>query len=209
MYCRTLRMCATAYTTNTVSNMKSMYCGVWRRRGGTKSVYMYVTTAYLCVCDVGMTLLFFSLITTWWVQNMFYRSRLFLPFFLFFLSSIWEYRFLSSSLSLSFSSFQHLVPLWNKKKYYYYSSFITSFIPFFPNSRDATIIVCPIYFFAIFIFLEERSHLVFRLLYNWKMMRWQMHIYIRGHPKIDRERRRRRRRRRIYRWCCHLQKKKR
>ena len=37
---------------------------------------------------------------------------------------------------------------------------------FFPNSRDATIIVCPIYFFAIFIFLKERSHLVFRLLYN-------------------------------------------
>jgi hypothetical protein len=42
------------------------------------------------------------------------------------------------------------------------------------------------------------------------MMRWQMHIYVRGHPKIDRGRRRRRRRRRgIYRWCCHLQKEKR
>jgi hypothetical protein len=36
------------------------------------------------------------------------------------------------------------------------------------------------------------------------MMRWQMHIYVRGHPKIDREKRRRRRR--IYRWYCHLQK---
>jgi hypothetical protein len=28
------------------------------------------------------------------------------------------------------------------------------------------------------------------------MMRWQMHIYVRGHPKIDRGKRRRRRRRR-------------
>jgi hypothetical protein len=36
------------------------------------------------------------------------------------------------SLSLAFS-FQHLVPFWNKKKYYYYSAspFITSLIPFF------------------------------------------------------------------------------
>lgn len=71
----------------------------------------------------------------------------------------------------SVPSFQHLVPLWNKKKYYYYysfSSFITSLIPFFPlcKSRDTTIIVCPIFFFAVFIFLKERSHLVFRLLYN-------------------------------------------
>jgi hypothetical protein len=59
MYCCTLHMCTAAYTTNTVSNMKSMYCGVWRRRGGTKSMYMYVTAACLCVCDVGMTLLLF------------------------------------------------------------------------------------------------------------------------------------------------------
>lgn len=123
-------MCTAAYTTNTVSNMKSMYCGVWRRRGGTKSVYMYVTSAYLCVCDVGMTFLlfFFSLITTWWVQNMFYRSSLSLlsPFCSFY------HLFDSTVFSLSFSSFQHLVPLWNKKKYYYYSfsSFITSLIPF-------------------------------------------------------------------------------
>ena len=59
-YCRTLHMCAVAYTyrTNTVSNMKSMYCGVWKRRksrgrrGGTNAVYIHVTIDYLCVRNV-------------------------------------------------------------------------------------------------------------------------------------------------------------
>jgi hypothetical protein len=88
------------------------------------------------------------------------------PVFLFSPSCSFYHLFDSTVFSLSLFSFQHLVPLSNKKKYYYYSSFITSLIPIFPNSRDATIIVCPIFFFAIFIFLEERSHLVFRLLYN-------------------------------------------
>lgn len=129
MYCRTLRMCTAACTANTVSNMKSMYCGVWRRRGGTKSVYMYVTAAYLCVCDVGMTLLLFfpyyNLMSTKYILPVQSFSSL-LPV----LSII--YSIVPFSLSLSLSSFQHLVPLWNKKKYYYYSSFITSLIPFFP-----------------------------------------------------------------------------
>ena len=67
---------------------------------------------------------------------------------------------------VSLSSFQHLVPLWNTKKYYYFLFFHYITRTFLANSMDATIIFCPIFFFALFIFLEERSHLVFRLLYN-------------------------------------------
>ncbi len=126
--------------------------------------------------------------------------------FLFFLSSSQEHRFLS--LPFFFSTPGAALEEEEEILLFFFFHYITH--TFFPNSRDATIIVYPIFFLAIFIFLEERSHLVFRLLYNWKMMRWQMHIYVRGHPQIDRRGRiRRRGRRRIYRWCCHLQKEKR
>lgn len=113
----------------------------------------------------------------------------------------------SASLSRSHSSFFSTpgAALERRKTSSYFPPFITSCLPLPANSTDATIIVYPDFFsFTIFIFLDERSHLVFRLLYNWKMMRWQMHINVRGHPKIDG-----RTRRRIYRWCygcCHLQK---
>jgi hypothetical protein len=139
-------MCASVYTANTVSNMKSMYCGVWRRRGGTKIVYMYVTAAYLCVCDVGMTLLLFfsyyNLMSTKYVLPVWSSSSC--SFYKLFYST-------DFSLSLSLSSFQHLVPLWKGKKYYYYSSFITSLIPFsqlseYNNHRLSHLLLCYIYF---------------------------------------------------------------
>jgi hypothetical protein len=83
---------------------------------------MYVTTAYLCVCDVGTTLLLFfpyyNLMSRKYVLPVQSLSSL-LPV----LSIIY------SMVPFSLSSFQHLVPLWNKKKYYYYSPFITSLIP--------------------------------------------------------------------------------
>lgn len=168
---------------------------------------MVLLPIYACAMWIWFSFSYFFLITTWWVQNMFYRSsfsliclRLVLCINLFYSTA-----FLLSLLFFSTPG----AALEQDEILLLFFHYITR--TFFPNSRDATIIVCPIFSLAIFIFLEERSHLVFRLLYNWKMMRWQMHIYVRGHPKIDRIRRkrRRRRRRRIYRWCCHLQKKKR
>jgi len=167
-------MCASVYTANTVSNMKSMYCGVWRRRGGTKIVYMYVTAAYLCVCDVGMTLLLFfsyyNLMSTKYVLPVWSSSSC--SFYKLFYSTVF-------SLSLLFNTWcrfrreRNIIIILLSLHHSY----------LFPNSRNTIIIVCPICFFAIFIFLEERSHLVFRLLYNWKMMRWQMHIYVQGIPR--------------------------
>ena len=133
---------------------------------------------------------------------MFYRSHL--------LSGL----FYMCLLLLLLRLLQHLVPLEHKKPDDYFLSFITSLLPIRRLIRKMQQ-SSPIEVFSrtpcdLFIFLQERSHLVFRLLYNWKMMRWQMHIDGRGHRKMDRRRKRRRKRRKrrrisLYRWSCHLQ----
>ncbi len=61
IYYRILRICVTRNISKTVSNIKSMYCGE-EKAVQKKSVYMYITAAYLYMCNVCTTFLLLLLL---------------------------------------------------------------------------------------------------------------------------------------------------